>query len=266
MLTRPRLLVVLDTETTGVDPERDRIVELAILAIHPDGREISWVRRCRPDVPVGASAAVHRITDADLADAPPFADLAPVVARALRECDYAGYNVTFDLRILAAEMERAGVPWDYDDARILDGKRLWALTHPRTLSDYVRTWCGREHTGAHGAEADVRGTWAAIQAHLAAHAQAPNGRPLPQTLDELHALQFPEDAARIDRTRRFVFREDGEPVVNFSKHKGTPLREIDPGFLWWMLRSDFPADAKRVAQNAIAGSYPVRGDVGRSRA
>ena len=64
----------------------------------------------------------------------------------------------------------------------------------------------------------------------------------------------------MDRQRRFKWR-DGEVVVNFGKNAGRPLRDIaenDPGFLRWIVRSDFPEDVKNIARNALIGKFPER--------
>ena len=77
ILPLDRPLVVFDTETTGTNPRSDRIVEIACVKIHPDGRRENWHRRVNPGIPIpSASTAIHGICDADVAGQPRFADVA----------------------------------------------------------------------------------------------------------------------------------------------------------------------------------------------
>lgn len=253
-LERP--LVVFDIESTGVVPARDRIVELATLKIMPDGSSTSSCRRLNPEMAIPPSAtAVHGIADADVADEPTFAMIAEHLAAYLDGCDLGGYNIiTFDIPMLQAEFQRAGVPFSIEDRHLIDGYTIFCRLYPRTLSAAYSFFCGREHEGAHGAAADTAATWEVLKGQLAKHPE------LPRDVAELAAFSRNSDPDAIDSTRRFKFR-DGEAVVNFGKNAGRPLRDIaenDPGFLRWIIRSDFPEEVKEIARNALAGTFPTR--------
>jgi len=108
-LDRP--IAFIDVETTGLSPYSDRIVELSILKIHPDGTEEYKSHRVNPGIPITASAAdIHGITDEDIANEPKFQQYAASVRDFIGECDIAGFNIIrFDLPFLEAEFKRAGV-------------------------------------------------------------------------------------------------------------------------------------------------------------
>lgn len=253
-LDRP--LVIFDIESTGVTPNRDRIVELAVLKIMPDGSSTSNCRRLNPEMAIPpSSTAVHGITDADVADAPTFAMIAENFAAYLENCDLGGYNiVNFDIPMLQAEFQRVGVPFGIEGRRIVDGYTIFCKLYPRTLSAAYKFFCGEELVDAHSAEADTAATWQVLLGQLARHPE------LPRDIEGLSAFSENSDPDAIDRTRRFKFR-DGEAVINFGKNIGRTLREVavnDPGFLRWIVRSDFPEDVKVIARDALSGIFPKR--------
>ena len=253
-LERP--LVVFDIESTGVNPMRDRIVELAVLKISPDGAMQSTVRRVNPEMPIPPGAtAVHGITDADVADKPPFSVIATNFARYLDDCDLGGYNLlNFDVPLLQAEFQRAAVPFSLEGRRIIDVYNIFCKLYPRTLTAAYRFFCGRDLDDAHAAAADTQATWEVLLGQLARHPE------LPRDVAGLAAFSEMIDPDGVDRTRRFKWQGD-EVIVNFGKNAGRPLKEIaeqDPGFLRWIVRSDFPDDVKQIASDALIGKFPVR--------
>ena len=253
-LSRP--LAVFDIESTGVVPQRDRIVELAVLKIYPDGRRQSTVRRLNPQMPIPAGAtAIHGISDADVADAPTFSDIADKLFAYLSDCDLAGYNITgFDIPLLEAEFRRAGLEFKVDDRKVVDAYNIFCKLCPRTLTAAYKFFCGKDLEGAHGAAADTDATYEVLLGQLEKHAELPDG------IDELAAYCEQTDPDAYDRGRRFRWCGD-ELIVNFGKHAGRTLRDLaenDPGFLRWILRCDFADDVKRVASDALIGKFPVR--------
>jgi DNA polymerase-3 subunit epsilon len=254
MLTRP--LCGLDLETTDKDPQQARIVQVAFVMRYPDDTPpLRWSTLVNPGVPIPAEAIeVHGIADSQVQGCRPFAAIAENLASGLVDCDFAGFNVKYDLRVLEAEMGRAGVEWTYQGARILDGHRLWQLLSPRTLSDACRHWLGREPSDAHDAVADVDDALAVIDTQIAA---LPDGQG--RTPDALHALQWPDDVKKIDPDGKFQWNDQGEAILAFGKLKGTSLRDAEcRGFLRWMLGKDFSPVAKRIARDALAGTFPHR--------
>ena len=253
-LERP--LVVFDIESTGVMPQRDRIVEIAVLKIFPDGHTQNTVRRLNPEMPIPPGAtAIHGISDADVADGPTFLLIAEKLFRYIEDCDLAGYNITgFDIPMLEAEFKRAGFTFKVDDRKVIDAYNIFCKLYPRTLTAAYQFFCGKELEGAHGAAADTAATFEVLLGQLEKHPE------LPRTVAELADFSDLAGPDAVDRTRRFKW-SDNEVIVNFGKNAGRTLRDIasnDPGFLRWIVRSDFTDEVKEIANNALLGKFPTR--------
>lgn len=252
LLTLTRPLAVLDLETTGTNTEQDRIVQIAITIHYPAKDPVPWKVLVNPGVPIPAEAtAVHHITDAMVKDAHTMKTMAPKLAKALSGLDFCGYNVTFDLRMLKAEMVRAGESWSYESAGIIDAYRIEQLLFPRSLSSMYEKYVGKKLSDAHDASVDVEATEEVLAGQLRAYDQ------LPRTVAELNTYCWPKAADAVDAQRKFMWR-GGEACIAFGKHTGTPLRQMDKGYLQWMLNNEFPADTKRIIEDALSGAYPER--------
>lgn len=253
--TLTRSLFVLDCETTGVNQEKDRIVEFGFQQYTSAGLIKTWSARFNPGIPIPEAAqATHKITDEDVAGKPSFGAYAQHLAKGLSDCDFAGKDVRFDLGIIDAEMHRAGVLWSYDRAYIIDARRLEEAVIPRTLEALYKKYTGQDLLDAHGADADVEAAAMVIRSQLAQHLEV-----LPWDLKLLHDLQWP---GWLDIDGKFCFR-DGTVVVNFGhQFKGTPLEEVAKqprgrGYLQWICRGQFKDDTKQIAHDALAGKFPV---------
>jgi DNA polymerase III subunit epsilon len=249
LLPLERPLVVFDTETTGTNSRSDRIVEIACLKIHPDGRREEWVRRFHPGIPIPpASTSIHGIGDADVAGAPRFRDVAAELAAFFDGCDLAGYNIAgFDLPVLRAEFLRAGVAFEVSERRLVDAQRIFFAREPRHLSAAARFYCQAEHDGAHGALADAEMTLRVLAGQLARYAE------LPRSVAELHDLFCAGIDQDLDPEGRFRL-VNGEPTVNFGKNRGRLLKDIsreEPGFLRWILKGDFSEPVKQIARKYL---------------
>lgn len=260
VLTRP--LTCFDVESTGVNPLTARIVQIAILRVHPSGVIDRYQTLVNPGEPIPSDATeVHGISDDMVKDAPSFKQLAPRLIKAFQNADFCGFNIArFDLPLIREEFRRAGISTEVSandtPPCILDAYILWTKQETRTLSDAVRRFLKRDHTGAHDALADVEATLEVVKAQLTEWSD------LPRTVRELHQVQFPKNPNAIDSEEKFVWKavDDGdlEPHFNFGKYVGEPLRGSDPGFLRWMLRGTFAEDTKQIARDALAGRYPVK--------
>ncbi len=251
-----RPLIVFDLETTGADKTTDRIVELAAVKISPGAPPETFVLRVNPGVRIPREAsAVHGITDADVRDLPLFASFAPRVVSFFAGCDLAGYNVRqFDLPVLVRECDRAACPFPLEGRRIVDAQTIFFKKEPRDLTAAVRFFAGREHANAHDALSDVVATAEVLAGELERYPD------LPRTLDGLHQFSAPAENRFVDPDKRFAWR-DGEAVFAFGDHRGKPLAEVaekSPGYLDWMLRRDFPEEAKKIARDALKGIFPTR--------
>ena len=249
VLALDRPVVVFDTETTGTNPRVDRIVEIACVKIHPDGRRETWIRRLNPGVVIPTtSTAIHGISDADVAGCPRFPKIARELASFLEGCDLAGYNITgFDLPALRVEFLRSREPFEIAGRRILDAQRIFFAHEPRSLSAAARFYCQAEHEGAHGALADAEMTVRVLAGQLARYPD------LPRSVSELHELYCAGLDQDLDPEGRFRL-VNGEPTVNFGKNRGRALKDIsreEPGFLRWILKGDFSEPVKEVAKKFL---------------
>jgi len=248
-LALDRPVVFFDTETTGVNPRADRIVEIACVKIFPDGRREEWVRRVNPGLPIPpASTAIHGIRDEDVRTLPTFREVARELADFLEGCDLAGYNISgFDLPALRVEFLRAGIAFDVAGRRLLDAQRIFFVREPRHLSAAARFYCQAEHDGAHGALADAEMTLRVLEGQLARYPD------IPRSVSQLHELFCAGLDQDLDPEGRFRLIH-GEPTVNFGKNRGRSLREMsreEPGFLRWILKGDFSEPVKEIARRYL---------------
>lgn len=252
-LTKP--LAIVDLETTGLRTDTDRIVEISVLLIRPDGSRESKTRRVNPGVPIPPDATrVHGITDADVADAPRFAQIAASFGDFLGDADLAGYNLRdFDLPLLAREFERAQKPLAMEGRSIVDVMLIFKRREPRDLKAAYQFYCGKSRDDLHSADADVQACAEILDAQIAHYSD------LPRDVAGLSA-QFGRDPAGVDFGGKFVWR-DGEVHLNFTKSRGESLKKLardDRGLLDWIVeKSSVAEDAKAIAREALAGRFPT---------
>jgi DNA polymerase-3 subunit epsilon len=252
-LERP--LVIFDIESTGTSLKVDRIIDIAMLKIHPNGNTESLCFRVNPGIPIPAEAtAVHGITDADVKDAPPFSDVAGKIADFLEGCDLGGYNVCrFDVPLLEAELARSGLPVDLSSRNIVDAQRIYHTKVPRDLPAALHYYCGEMHLNAHSAMGDVEATWRVLQAQLERYSD------IPRDVAGLSAYCNPRDPSCIDRTGKFR-KVNGEVVFAFGKYERQPLKQVaqdDPDYLYFLLKKQaVPPDAADLIRSALAGQLP----------
>jgi DNA polymerase-3 subunit epsilon len=237
-------IAVLDVETTGVDPDRDRIIDLAVCFIE-NGKinQAPLTLRFNPGIPIPAEAtAIHRITDADVQAFPRFATAAHEIAKILTGVDIAGFHPRLlDLPILAQEFERADVDWDFCGL-IYDVAGIFKKKNPRDLGAAVKHYLGREHDGAHGALADTIATAQVMLAQSVAHPELATMPP-----EELARYGQMDEEELIDLSGKLARGEDGEAYFTFGKNKGKIVRNCRD-YADWMMRSNFPANTKRKLQ------------------
>lgn len=248
-LERP--LAVFDLETTGVRIGHDRIVQIAVVRMLPDGSREPWQSLVNPEMPIPAEAsAVHGITDLDVSDAPVLAELAEEILKQFEGADLCGFNVLrFDLPFLSEELFRAGIAWDSSALRVIDPLRIYHHFERRDLTAAARFYLDREHAGAHDAMADVMITADVLAAQLQRYAE------LPRTVGGLG--EFCGDRKRApDAAGKLQFDPHGEVCLAFGKYKGWTLEHVgrnDPGYLQWLMtKAELPGSTLAVMKNALA--------------
>ena len=239
-----RPLAFFDLETTGVVIGMDRIVELGILKILPDGTKTNKTWRINPAMHIPEVVSkIHGIYDKDVADCPTFKEIANDVNHYLNNVDLAGYNSNrFDVPLLVDEFLRAGIEFDIRGRKLIDVQHIFHKMEQRTLSAAYKFYCNQELIDAHSAEADVRATYEVLEAQLERYSDQ-----LQPDAAFLHS--FCNNSKNVDLAGRIVYDDKKREVFNFGKYKGrlvTDVFKTDPSYYDWMLKGDFSRDTKQV--------------------
>ncbi len=258
MINLDRPLCVFDLEATGTDVQQDRIVEICVLRREIDGREILFSSLVNPGVPIPAEASeIHHITNEMVAHQPRFADLVSPVLKIFEGADLSGFNAAkYDIPLLSAEFKRAGVDWPGPNRRVIDSFTIFSRKERRNLSAAYQFYCGKDLSGAHRAEADVRATAEILWAQVDRYPD------LPKDAAGLDAWCAQSDPNRVDPDGKFIWK-NGDAVFGFgNKHRGKTLQEVlmtDRGYFNWMIeKGNFNADVVRICREALLGKFPVK--------
>lgn len=240
-LTRP--LAFIDLETTGVNVASDRIIEIAILKIHPNGDRDSKCMKINPGRPIPAeTTAIHHITDDDVKDAPTFKQSARMLYDYIDGCDLAGYNSNkFDIPLLAEEFLRAEIEFDITHRKLIDVQNIFHKMEQRTLSAAYLFYCGKPLINAHSAEADTLATYEILEAQVVRYDSLKTDVPF--------LSDFSKNTRNVDLMGRIVYNDKDIPVFNFGKHTGKPVTDVfekEPSYYNWMMDGDFPLYTKKV--------------------
>lgn len=240
-LSRP--LVFFDIEATGLNTATDRIVELCMVKVFPDGTDEVRTLRINPTIPISPEAsAVNGITNEDVADCPRFIDLAEKLDSYFANCDLAGYNSNaFDIPMLVEEFIRAGINFDLTTRKFIDVQTVFHKMEPRTLTAAYKYYCQKELVDAHSAEADTRATYEVLKAQLDRYEEVQN--------DVEWLATFTRRNNNVDLAGRIVLNEENVEVINFGKYRGRPVRDVlryDQGYYNWIMQGDFPQNTKQV--------------------
>ena len=268
-LIKDRPIIFFDLEATGTNPSMDRIVEISVLKIFPDGTRDVRTRRLNPEMHIPEEAsAIHGIYDSDVAGEPTFRQVSKNLFIYFEGCDLGGYNIRkFDIPLLTREFARFGLNFTIGGRRVIDAFNIFCRMEPRNLSAAYKFFCGKDMKNAHSAEADTLATYEILEGEIRRYSQyTPDQLPddvdkFPVDLDGLHQFCNQNQMDAIDPEGRFRWKEN-EAVVAFGRNAGTPLRKLavdNPDFLRWILRSDFSPEVKKIASDALKGEFPVKG-------
>ena len=254
-LNLKRPLAFFDIESTGVNVATDRIVEISILKVHPDGSQEIKTLRINPTVPIPLEVSlIHGIYDEDIKHAPTFAQVGKELATFFSNADLAGYNSNrFDIPILMEEFLRAGIDFDLGDRRFVDVQNIFHQMEQRTLKAAYQFYCNKSIENAHSAEADIKATYEVLLAQLSKYENVEweskkgvKSKPILNDVEALHA--FTNLNKPVDFAGRMVYNDHGVEVFNFGKHKGKAVEDvfkIEPSYYAWMQHGDFPLYTKR---------------------
>lgn len=247
-------LVFFDLETTGINITSDRIVEICVVKLTPQGEKIVKTHKINPTIPIPIeSSLIHGIYDEDVKDNPTFAQLAQSLNQFLVGCDLGGFNIIrFDVPVLVEEFLRVNIDFDITHRKLIDAQRIYHLMEPRSLTAAYKFYCNKDLQGAHSAEVDTLATADVFVAQV----QQYDGRVIKDVhgkesspivndmaaLHELTALQFADLAGRLG------FNDKGEEVFNFGKYKNMTVTEVfkkDPSYYDWIMKGDFALYTKK---------------------
>lgn len=253
-LSKP--IAFFDLETTGVNVASDRIVEISILKVMPDGTKEIKTKRINPTIPIPLqSSEVHGIYDKDVENEPTFKAIAKSLADFLKDCDLAGYNSNkFDIPVLVEEFLRADVDFDLKNRRFVDVQNIFHQMEQRTLKAAYKFYCGKDIKNAHSAQADIEATYEVFLAQLERYdgveIEDKKGNKIVPVKNDIKALhEFTNINKNADLAGRIVFNENGVEVFNFGKHMGKPVEQVlkeEPSYYSWMMNGDFPLYTKKV--------------------
>ncbi len=240
-MTKP--ICFFDLETTGTNVAKDRIVEISILKVFPNGNKESKTWLVNPQIPIPAeSQAIHGISDEKVANEPSFKQLSKEIYKMIRDSDLAGFNSDrFDIPLLVEEMLRAGIDFDMKNMVSVDVQTIFHKMEKRTLEAAYKFYCDKELDQAHSAEADTQATYEVLLAQLGRYPELENN------IKKLS--EFTTRKQTLDFAGFIVLDEEEKPIFSFGKHKGKRVEEIleeEPGYFGWILNADFPLYTKKV--------------------
>ncbi|AFD06429.1 3'-5' exonuclease [Solitalea canadensis] len=254
-LNLKRPIAFFDLETTGVNVASDRIVEIAILKVLPNGTIETKTRRVNPEMPIPLeSSLIHGIYEEDIKNEPTFKQMAKSIAQFLENADLGGYNSNkFDVPLLMEEFLRAGVEFDIEGRKLVDVQNIFHQMEQRTLKAAYKFYCGKEIENHHSAEADIKATYEVLLAQLDKYdgveyedKSGNKSTPIVNDVEALHKFTYVRDV--VDFAGRMIYNEQGVEVFNFGKHKGKAVEEVfsfEPTYYDWMMNGDFPLYTKK---------------------
>ena len=240
-LTRP--ICFFDLETTGINISKDRIVEISILKVLPNGNKESKTWLVNPEMPIPEqTTAVHGITNEKVANEPTFKELAPEISKMIQGCDLAGFNSNkFDIPLLAEEMLRVGADFDMTNNVAVDVQNIFHKMEQRTLVAAYKFYCDKDLTNAHSAEFDTLATYEVLKAQLDKYPDLEN--------DTKFLAEFSTRRKTADFAGFIAFNDQNQEVFTFGKHKGRLVDEVldkEPGYFGWIQNADFPLYTKKI--------------------
>lgn len=243
-------LCIFDIEATGLDVSQDRIVEISILKVTPEGEETELTLRINPEMEISEeSISIHGITQEDIKNSPTFKEVAKQIADFIGDADLAGYNSNkFDIPMLAEEFLRVDYHFDMRSRKFIDVQNIFHKMEQRTLAAAYKFYCEKDLENAHSAFADVKATYEVFKAQLKKYDELENDINFLADFSQNNKYKIVDFAGRIAKNNK------GKLIYNFGKHKGKTVEEVDkvePGYYGWMMNSNFPRYTKLVLKEEM---------------
>jgi len=254
-LNLKRPIIFIDLETTGINVATDRIVEICMIKIHPDGKQETLTQRINPTIPISQEAfEVHGISQDDVKNEPTFAEMATTFSNYIGNGDLSGYNaIKFDIPLLVEEFLRVNVDFDLKNRKVVDVQNIFHKMEPRNLAAAYKFYCNKELVHAHSAEADTMATFEILKAQLDMYKDKQykdkEGQVSVPVVNDIATLsEFSYHNKNADLIGHIIFNEKGEEVFNFGKYKGKSVEKTfgeEPQYYDWMMKSKFPLSTKK---------------------
>lgn len=249
-------LIIFDIESTGVSVGQDKIIEICLYKVFPDGNTEIKTYRINPERPIPEETTkIHGIKDDDVKDKPTFKQLSGEINAFIGNSDLAGYNSNkFDVPILVEEFLKAGVDFDISNRKFVDVMNIFHKMEPRTLKGAYKFYCGKDLINAHSAEADTTATYEILLAQLKMYDgveyEDREGNKSTPVINDIKALHdFTRNSKWVDMVGHLVYNDNNQECINFGKHKGRIAAEIfkaEPSYFSWMMNADFPMSTKKI--------------------
>ncbi|MFY0601797.1 MAG: 3'-5' exonuclease [Cyclobacteriaceae bacterium] len=253
MLKLKNPLVVFDLETTGTNVAKDRIVEMALIKVMPDGSTENKCRKINPSIPIPLeSSLIHGIYDDDVKDEATFKQVAKSLSIWLEGCDLAGFNILkFDVPVLVEEFLRADVDFDVSNRKLIDAQKIFHNMEKRNLTSAYKFYCGKDLVNAHSALADTEATFEVLKSQIERYEGTEmtdlRGEKMGTIENDMAVIHNITNGKMVDLAGRMVFNKDEKEVFNFGKHRGKLVEDVlksEPSFYDWLMKGDFPLDTK----------------------
>lgn len=236
-------IAFFDLETTGISITNDRIVEIAVLKIHPNGLKETKTWVVNPTIPIPKEASeIHGIYDKDVIDKPTFKDIASQVDEFMAHCDIGGFNSNrFDIPLLVEEFLRVGIDFKIPARKFVDVQTIFHKMEQRNLTAAYKFYCGKTLENAHSAEADILATYEVLEAQIKKYNELEN--------DIQFLSEFSSHNNNVDVAGRIIYDQNNVEVFNFGKYKGKSVEQVlktDPGYYGWLMNGDFSLHTKKV--------------------
>lgn len=233
-------IVFFDSETTGLDIVKDRIVQLALYKIDTEGYEIQKNFFFNPEYPISEEAyTVHGISEERVKDAPTFKEKAQYLYdEYFKDSDLAGFNILrFDIPLLAEEFYRCGIEFPNDDVRIIDVQSIYHEMEKRTLVEGYKFYTGKVLENAHDAMFDIVATKEVLESQVKKYGWK----------YDVDMLSKFGNRDTLDYAGKLKKNENGDVCFTFGKWIGQPVRQhLD--YVRWMMGADFSRQTKSILQ------------------
>jgi DNA polymerase-3 subunit epsilon len=214
------VFVCLDCELTGLDPEQDRIIEVAAVRFTMDSKQAEFETLINPEIVIPeASIVFHHITQDMVENKPLFKDILQDLMEVVGRNIIIGHGINFDIQMIANAAARCGLPCNIKNNRSIDTLRMARFygESPINSLEQLRKHFNITEEGAHRAMSDV--------------------------VVNIEVFKY---LAKKFRTTEQIFDALSRPILfkimPLGKHKGRPVKEIPIEYLLWAARQEYDQD------------------------